>query len=155
MAQTVRILSVGKSHDALLSAAIAEYQKRLSPYIKIVWELIAPKPEATRSLGVASESQRIIKSLKEAEYVILLDETGKQYTSPEFSQTLFQALETHKYVCIIIGGAFGVDESVKKRANCTLSFGKMVFPHQLVRLMLAEQLYRAASIRLGNGYHHD
>ena len=155
VAQTIRILSVGKAHDPLFAGAIAEYQKRLSPYVKISWELIAPKPEATRSLGVASESQRIIKSLKEAEYVILLDETGKHATSPEFSSTLFGALETHKYVCIIIGGAFGVDESVRKRANYTLSFGSMVFPHQLVRLMLIEQLYRAASIRIGNGYHHD
>jgi 23S rRNA (pseudouridine1915-N3)-methyltransferase len=155
MAQTLRIISVGKAHDTHLAAAIAEYRKRLSPYIKIVWELIAPKPEATRFNGVASESQRIIKSLKEAEYVILLDETGKLYSSPEFSTTLYTALESHKYVCIIIGGAYGVDETVKKRANCTLSFGKMVFPHQLVRLMLIEQVYRAASIRIGNGYHHD
>lgn len=155
MANKLRILSVGKAHDALFKEAIAMYQKRLSANIPIEWVLLAPKTEATRPLSIASESNSIGKSLKEAEYIFLFDEKGTTYSSVQFSSLLFEALKNNKDVAIIIGGAYGVNEAVYTRANKVISFGPMVFPHQLVRVMVMEQLYRAVSIALGNGYHHD
>lgn len=154
MANKLRIISVGKAHDALLKEAIAMYQKRLSASIPVEWVLLALKTEATRSLGIASESNSILRTLKDAEFVILFDEKGTQVTSEQFSDILFIGLRTYKDVALIIGGAYGVNDEVKKRAHYIISFGNMVFPHQLIRLMVIEQLYRAASIQLDNGYHH-
>jgi 23S rRNA (pseudouridine1915-N3)-methyltransferase len=154
MANKLRIISVGKVHDAQLKEAIAMYQKRLSASIPVEWVLLAPKTEATRPLGIASESNSILRTLKEAEFVILFDEKGEQYTSDQFSDALFTGLRKHKDAALIIGGAYGVNDEVKKRAHHIVSFGAMVFPHQLVRLMVIEQLYRAACIQLDNGYHH-
>ena len=155
MARTIRIISVGKAHDAKLADKILEYEQRLKSSVRIEWLFINPKAEATRSLSVASESQYILQNLKEAECVILLDEIGKQYTSPEFSELIGHALASYKNVSIIIGGAYGVDERIKKRANITVSFGKMVMPHQLMRVVLIEQLYRSHMISIGSDYHHD
>lgn len=155
MARLIRIISVGKAHDALLAAKIAEYEKRLKAHTRIEWVYIPPRTEAMRSASIASESQSILQTLKDAEYAILLDETGKQYTSPQFSKELMDALSTNKDVSVIIGGAYGVDEHVKERANSTVSFGAMVLPHQLMRVVLAEQLYRAFMIKMGSDYHHD
>lgn len=154
MAKTIRIISVGKVHDPKFRDAIAYYETCLSSTYRLVWNIIPPKTEANRANSVASESNNIIQTLKEAEYVYLLDETGKEPTSEQFSTSLQTAMATQKDVSFIIGGAFGVDETVKKRANEIISFGKMVMPHQLVRLVLCEQLFRAVSIANGSDYHH-
>lgn len=154
MANKVRILAVGKAHDKMLSGAILEYEKRLLPVLKVKWLITPPKTEATNLMTVASESNTMLESLKEAEYVILLDETGMQMTSPEFSKMLTGAMASHKDVALIIGGAYGVSDTLKKRADIVVSFGRMVLPHQLMRLVLVEQLYRAMSIQNGRGYHH-
>lgn len=155
MANKVRILVIGKAHDKLFANAIVEYEKRLLPHLKVQWIIAPPKTEATTQAAVASEGNIILANLKEAEFVILLDEHGEQMTSPKFSQTLTAALTTSKDVSIIIGGAYGVSDVLKARANVMLAFGRMVMPHQLMRLVLIEQLYRAVSIKNGNSYHHD
>ncbi|MEI7631743.1 MAG: 23S rRNA (pseudouridine(1915)-N(3))-methyltransferase RlmH [bacterium] len=155
MANKVRIIVVGKAHDKLFLAAISEYEKRINPYLKIQWLIIPPKTEATIVQTVTSESNYILANLKEAEYVFLLDEHGTQMTSTEFSASLTSALSVSKDVAFVIGGAYGVSETLKNRANKIVSFGKMVMPHQLMRLVLAEQLYRSISIQNGTGYHHD
>jgi 23S rRNA (pseudouridine1915-N3)-methyltransferase len=156
MAKTIKVISVGKVHDPKLRDAISYYETCASSIFRIDWHFIAPsKTEANhRASAVASESKVIVRTLKEAEYVMLLDEHGKQFTSEQFSKELFGAMETFKDVAVIIGGAFGVDESVKARANCIVSFGSMVLPHQLMRLVLCEQIYRATTIQNGSSYHH-
>jgi 23S rRNA (pseudouridine1915-N3)-methyltransferase len=154
MARKISILVTGKSHDQNLRAAIEEYEKRLAPYLAVHWQILPPKNEATSSQSVASECKATLRSLKEAEYVILLDETGPALSSEQFSELVMGTLGTQKDVAIIIGGAYGVSDEVKKRANATVSFGKMVLPHQIMRLVLIEQLYRAVSIHNGNDYHH-
>ncbi len=153
MALKIRVLSVGKSHEPLLVAAISTYEQRLRP-IKLDWVLLPPKSEATIAETIASESHSILQSLKPAEYVYLLDERGMSQTSEQFSQTLYDILSSYKDVGFVIGGAYGVSDAVRSRANGVLSLSKMVFPHQLVRLLLVEQLYRAASIHGGTKYHH-
>ena len=154
MAKRVRIISVGKTHDQSIVAAITLYSKRLLPFIDVTWCFLPPKNEPSQTQTITSESERILKTLEDAEYVIVLDERGKQMDSPTFSITLYNAFVSHKSVAIIIGGAYGVDEHVRSRADLVLSFGPMVFPHQLVRVMLLEQIYRATTIHVGSGYHH-
>jgi 23S rRNA (pseudouridine1915-N3)-methyltransferase len=100
------------------------------------------------------ESERIRARLGD-DYVVLLDERGKNMTSPELSALLASPLESGRRITVIIGGAYGVDETIHARAETIWSLSKLVFPHQLVRLILAEQLYRAQSIRDGSAYHHE
>ena len=101
------------------------------------------------------EAQTILEWLNKDAYVILLDERGKQLTSPELADFLQQrANKSVKKLIFLIGGVYGVDESIFTRANYTWSLSKLVFPHMLVRLMLAEQLYRACTILKNEKYHH-
>lgn len=154
MARKIHIVSVGKAHDALLVDAIALYQKRLRAHFAVDWRLLPPKQEATIKESVASESNNIMRTLENAEYVVLCDERGLQLTSEQFSEALYTALATYKHIYFVIGGAHGVNEQVRAKADIVLSFGKMVLPHQLMRLVLLEQLYRASTIASGTGYHH-
>lgn len=101
------------------------------------------------------ESERILSRLKPDDFVILLDERGKLVDSPSLSRLLLAPLESSKTVVVIIGGAYGVDDTVHNRADIVWSLSPLVFPHQLVRLILAEQLYRAQEIAAGNPYHHE
>ena len=114
MANKIRILIIGKAHDKTLMSAISEYEKRLKPYLGVGWQIIPPKTEATSIATVASESNIMLATLKEAEYVILLDELGTQMTSPEFSKKLTDSMASHKDITFIIGGAYGVSDALKK-----------------------------------------
>jgi 23S rRNA (pseudouridine1915-N3)-methyltransferase len=101
------------------------------------------------------ESERILLRIKDGEYVVLLDERGENITSPALSARISDAQMEARRIVVVIGGAYGVDERVHARANFIWSLSKLVFPHQLVRLILAEQLYRAQEIARGGGYHHE
>jgi 23S rRNA (pseudouridine1915-N3)-methyltransferase len=101
----------------------------------------------------AEESERLLKRLKQDDFVILLDERGNNLSSPELA-ALLQGRGDHQVV-IIIGGAFGVTPELRERADVVWSLSRLVFPHQLVRLILAEQLYRAQEITRGGQYHHE
>jgi 23S rRNA (pseudouridine1915-N3)-methyltransferase len=101
------------------------------------------------------EGETIIDFLQKEDYLVLLDEKGKQLTSEELAGFLQQrANESNRTIVFLIGGAYGVSDAVKKRANYQWSLSKLVFPHQLVRLILAEQVYRACSINRNEKYHH-
>jgi 23S rRNA (pseudouridine1915-N3)-methyltransferase len=150
----IYIISVGKKHDATISAAIDEYEKRLNRVIPVEWRFISPstlESEAARK----AESTKISESLKSSDMVWLLDERGEQVTSPALSNKL-QVLKVHAVsrLVLIIGGAYGVDDVLRSRADWVWSLSILVFPHQLVRLLLVEQLYRATEIEKGSGYHH-
>jgi len=130
------------------------YEKRLKKPFDSEWVLL---PHAV-SEGLSArqdESERILSRLDPKAYVILLDEKGKEFTSPALSSLLLRQLEASRLVILIIGGAYGVDQSVHDRADIVWSLSPLVFPHQLVRLMLAEQLYRAQEISSGGPYHHE
>lgn len=101
------------------------------------------------------ESGRILKRLNDSNYVVLLDERGTNIDSTTLSDELVALLDKSQQIVIIIGGAFGVDNTVFERANYVWSLSKLVFPHQLVRLILAEQMYRAQEIAGGKPYHHE
>ncbi|HVY72976.1 MAG TPA: 23S rRNA (pseudouridine(1915)-N(3))-methyltransferase RlmH [Candidatus Paceibacterota bacterium] len=144
----VLIISPGKAHDASLKDAISEYEKRLSKRLPIEWLLPKPSDKET-------EAKAILKALKDDDFVILLDERGNDIDTPGLAKLISKLeQESTKRLVIIIGGAFGVAGEIVARADLILKLSSLVFPHMLVRLILAEQLYRAVSILEGGKYHH-
>lgn len=150
----VKILAVGKKHEPWVKEGIERYQKRLRLPFAIEWFLL-PHSSLEGDRARQEESERILARLNENEYVILLDEQGKLVDSPLLSTLLGVQLDASRSVVLVIGGAYGVNKAVHQRANYVWSLSPLVFPHQLVRLILVEQLYRAQQIRLGGAYHHE
>ncbi|WP_207515776.1 23S rRNA (pseudouridine(1915)-N(3))-methyltransferase RlmH [Longitalea luteola] len=154
----IQCWSVGKNHESYVKEGIEEFTARLSKYFPVEWNLI-PTPKNAGMLSEMDlkkrEGETILEWLRKDDYLVLLDERGKSFTSPELADFLqARANESVKNLVFLIGGVYGVDEAVFKRANITWSLSKLVFPHQLVRLMLAEQLYRACTIIRNEKYHH-
>jgi len=150
----VKILVIGKKHERWVKEGIERYQKRLQRPFDVAWVLL---PHSARE-GLAArqeESERILSRISADDYTVLLDERGKLLDSPAVSGVLLEPLERSRPVTVIIGGAYGVDETVHQRADMVWSLSPLVFPHQLVRLILMEQLYRAQEIARGNPYHHE
>lgn len=141
----IHIIAGGKKHLDWVNIAVSEYQKRLKKPFNIEWELI--------------EEEKLNQYLAKwpfsgQQYVILLDERGKNLSSPELSGILSQQFVNSREVVIIIGGAFGVSEEIRQKSNLVWSLSRLVFPHQLVRAILAEQVYRAQEIWNCGKYHH-
>lgn len=148
------IITVGKSRDALLDDALEAYHKRLQGLFKVEWSFV-PHAKSEGLSALLEEAKQILPKLRPDDYVVLLDERGKQLTSPELSRLIEKEVSTGKKVVFMIGGAYGVAEEVKQRANFIWSLSPLVFPHRLVRLILTEQLYRAQTILNGQPYHHE
>jgi 23S rRNA (pseudouridine1915-N3)-methyltransferase len=153
----ITILTIGKKHDPKLTAAIEDYSKRLNHYTKFAWQLVDAKitpsmsPDQIRNI----ESDVLLNKISEHEKLILLDETGKQLSSIENAENLQKYMnQGTNQLIFVIGGAYGVNDAVKDRADFIWSLSDLVFPHQLVRLILAEQLYRGHTILAGEKYHH-
>lgn len=150
--------SVGKAHESYVKEGVEDFTKRISRYFKVAWTII-PVPKNAGMLSEMDlkkkEGELILEWLSKDDYLVLLDERGKQFSS-EALATFIQARanESTKQLVFLIGGAFGVDEAVAQRANYKWSLSQLVFPHQLVRLLLAEQVYRACTILKNEKYHH-
>lgn len=141
----IHIIAGGRKHLDWVNIAVSEYQKRLKKPFNIEWELI--------------EEEKLNQYLAKwpfsgQQYVILLDERGRNLSSPELSGILSQQFVNSREVVIIIGGAFGVSEEIRQKTNLVWSLSRLVFPHQLVRAILTEQIYRAQEIWNGGKYHH-
>jgi 23S rRNA (pseudouridine1915-N3)-methyltransferase len=150
--------SIGKAHDSYVKEGILEFTKRVSRYFNVEWQIL-PLPKNSGQLQEADlkkkEGEMVLQWLRADDYLVALDEYGKEMNSEGLSQFLQQrALDNSKQVVFLIGGAFGLDEMVLKRAQFKWSLSKLTFPHQLVRLLLAEQVYRACSILHHEKYHH-
>jgi 23S rRNA (pseudouridine1915-N3)-methyltransferase len=151
-------LAVGKAHDPDIKSAIDDFTKRISNYYQAEWHLL-PVPKNASSLSQpeqkAKESELILDNIKSDDHLIALDERGKQFTSEQLAAYITkQANESKKRLIFVIGGAFGLGEPVLARANTKWSLSQLTFPHQLVRLILAEQVYRACTIIRNEKYHH-
>lgn len=150
---SLRIISVGKDHDSYIREGVERFNSRCKKPFDIKWELIAPSPYD--SLGASQdESQRILTRLEPRDYAVLLDERGDMLSSPALSQLIDRQLTAGRSLTFIIGGAYGVDDTIHQRADKVWSLSDLVLPHQLVRLVLSEQLYRAQEIQRGGKYHH-
>lgn len=149
----ITILTIGKKHEDWVSAGIDRYEKRLKKPFDAKWVLL---PHSSRDGLEArrSESDTVLSRLSERDFVILLDETGDIFDSPSLSTLLAKQFVDARNVVVVIGGAYGVDKRIHARANIIWSLSKLVFPHQLVRLLLIEQLYRSQEIANGSSYHH-
>ncbi len=150
--------SMGKAHESYVKEAVEMFTKRISYYYPAEWNII-PMPKHAATLNEMDlkkkEGEMITGLLQKDDYLVLLDEKGKQLSSEDLADFIQQrANESLKNIIFFIGGAYGVSEAVKKRANYQWSLSKLVFPHQLVRLILAEQIYRACSINRNEKYHH-
>mgnify|MGYP003345186603 CR=1 FL=1 len=154
----IEIWSVGKENEPYIEEGIRYYFQKTRPYNAIDLILLqVPKKAATTDAERAKkqEEELILKKLLPQHYLILLDEKGKQMNSIQWSKQFQQLMnQGTKTVVILIGGAFGVTDEVKKRANQCWSLSGLVFPHQLVRLIVAEQVYRSFSILNNSPYHH-
>lgn len=150
---SVKILAIGKKHESWVTEGIARYEKRLRKPFDVSWQLL-PHSAREGDAARAEESERILAKLDRGAFVVLLDERGRNVDSPALAATLQGAFDAGRAVVVIIGGAYGVEDRVRDRADFVWSLSKLVFPHQLVRLILAEQLYRAQEISGGRPYHH-
>ena len=146
------ILTVGKKHESWVEPGILRFCERLrAPFAVEV--VILPNSSKERAGAIQDESEAILRRLKPDDVVILLDERGKNMSSPELSELILA--HTDRRIVLIIGGAYGVNEEVRRRADVLWSLSRLVFPHQLVRLIVSEQLYRAQEIARGGKYHHE
>ena len=142
----IRVICGGKKNAGVYAELIAEYEKRLRKPYEVSWEFY--------------EEEKLARKLAEwpfsraSEYVICCDERGENISSDEYSQRLTKAFVSGKEVVILIGGAYGFTPEVREKADFVWSFSKLVFPHQLFRVMVTEQIYRAQEIYLNKPYHH-
>ena len=154
----IQFWSVGKNNESFVEEGIKLFTKRISNYYPVDWQII-PTPKNAAVLSDVDlkqkEGETILNLLKKEDYLILLDERGKTLTSEGLAGFIQQrANESEKQLVFLIGGAFGVSKAVFERADYMWSLSPLVFPHQLVRLILAEQIYRACSINRNEKYHH-
>lgn len=154
----LRLISVGKPHEPYVKDGINDFTQRINKYFKADW-LIIPTPKTAPSLSEIdlkkAEASLILNQIEKDDYLILLDERGKAFSSPQLAQFIQQrANDSNKQLVFLIGGAFGVDSIVTNRAQLVWSLSPLVFPHMLARLILSEQLYRACSIIRNEKYHH-
>lgn len=151
----ILLLAVGRRHDPAISAAINDYTARIDRVADVEWCIVSAAPgKTTPAEAQRTESQALAAKCKPHDYVILLDERGKQLSSPALAELVGQQQQSAQRLVFVIGGAYGVDEALASRANMVWSLSQLVFPHQLVRLVLTEQLYRAFTILRGEPYHH-
>ena len=155
----IALLQTGKTTDKNIEELVDLYSKRIKKYS--VFEIITLSDvKNTRNMPVPEqkikEASKILKSVNEDDYIILLDERGKELRTLEFSSALEKAFfMPKKRIVFVIGGPWGFSQSVYDRADYKMSLSKMTYPHQLVRLLFLEQLYRAFTIIKGEPYHHE
>ena len=154
----IKLLAIGKTDNQQLQTLIDDYQKRLSFYIKFEFEII-PDLKNVKNLSEEQQKQKegelIISKLSNTDLLILLDENGKQYDSVDFSEQLQKYMNSGiKQLVFVIGGPYGFSPEVYNKANGKISLSKMTFSHQMIRLFMIEQLYRAFTILRNEPYHH-
>ena len=153
----VTIISIGKLKESYSKEAEAEYLKRLSVFAKI--EIIEHKEIGFTEKDSAekikeTEAEIILNSIPTSSYIIALDPKGKSYTSEELSKNLESLEQNYSHLTIIIGGPLGLHESIFKKTNLKLSLSTLTFTHQMTRVIILEQIYRAYMIKSGKSYHH-
>ena len=155
----VTLICVGKVKEKFYRDAIKEYEKRLGEYIKlntieISDEKVKVENDSEIVLAMEKEGNNILSKIKDNQYVITLEILGKNLSSEEFASKIDNLMLTGKSdVALVIGGSYGLSDSVKKRSDFALSFSRMTFPHQMMRVVLLEQVYRAYRIITGASYH--
>jgi len=154
----ILFLSIGRANESYIQIGVSDFTQRINKYFRCDWQIIAP-PKNAASLSESelknAEGKLVLGLLQKDDFLVLLDERGKMFNSPQLAQFIQQrANESNKQLIFLIGGAFGVSDAIHQRADYTWSLSPLVFPHMLVRLLLAEQVYRACTILRNEKYHH-
>ncbi|MDV7138563.1 23S rRNA (pseudouridine(1915)-N(3))-methyltransferase RlmH [Maribacter sp. TH_r10] len=155
---TIKLIAIGKTDNTSLQHLISDYEKRLGHYIKFELEII-PDIKNVKNLSEVQQKEKegelILKKLNNTDVLVLLDENGKQYDSVSFSNYLQKKMNSGiKQLVLTIGGPYGFSDTVYAKAQGKISLSKMTFSHQMVRLFIVEQLYRAFTILKNEPYHH-
>ena len=155
----IHVMFIGKTMGKLFQEAISDYQQRLTHYVPFVIEEV-PDLKNTKSLTEEQQKEKeadmVFDRLQSGDVLVLLDEKGKEFTSREFSTFLENKMHTvNKRLVLLIGGPYGFSQRIYDAAQGKISLSKMTFSHQMVRLFLVEQIYRAFTIMRGEPYHHD
>lgn len=152
-------LAIGKGHDASIAEAILDFTKRITRYYSVSWEIIQPVKNAGKLSETdlkKKEAEIIFNKIKKEDQLVALDEHGSMLSSTSLAHLLQEKTNSSvKRLFFLIGGAYGLHETVLARADFKWSLSKLTFPHQLVRLILAEQIYRACTIIKNEKYHHE
>jgi len=155
----ITLLQIDKTQDSYLAEGVEIYTKRLKNYTSLdITTINVPKAVRQRTFNEqkSEEAKLILSQLAQEDFLVLLDDKGKEYTSIEFSKFIAQKQNAStRRLVFLIGGPFGFDQKIYDRADFKLSFSKMTFSHQMIRLFFVEQLYRAYSILKGEKYHHE
>lgn len=149
----IKLICVGKVKERFFEEAVREYQKRLSRYTKLEIIEVEDIKGDNPSIIMEKESELINKNIGLRDYVITLEIDSKEFTSEEFSKNIEKLQIENSNITFIIGGSYGLSESIKKRSNQSISFSKLTFPHPLFRVIFLEQLYRAYKIMNNETYH--
>lgn len=139
----IKVIAGGRKSRGWVAEGCAEYEKRLSRYWGLEWRYVDDDKVDDAVVRLSADV-----------FVILLDERGENISSVELSEMLVGHINSSREIVVVIGGAFGVSEETRRRANFVWSLSRLVFPHEIVRVLLAEQIYRAEQIALGRPYHH-
>lgn len=153
----ILFLFTGKTREEHINTGLRKYIKRIERYFTFhIFETPDVKKVEKPELQIASETEKLLKKIEKTDFVVLLDEKGKELSSKNFANFIEKKSATGtKRLIFIIAGAYGAHTLLHKRANMQLSLSKMTFPHQLVRLIFAEQFYRACTILRNEPYHHE
>ncbi len=149
----IKIICVGKIKEKFFKDAIEEYSKRLSKYTKINIIEVQDINLNNEELIKQKEKELILKHIEQKDYIITLEIEGKELSSIELSKKIEELEQQNPNITFIIGGSYGLDDEIKKISNYKLSFSKLTFPHQLFRVILLEQIYRAYKIKNNESYH--
>lgn len=155
----IKIIAIGKTDDKNIKALIDQYEKRLKHYVKFEWELI---PDIKNAAKLSFQQQKdkegelILQKITPSDYVVLLDENGNHYKSLAFSDWIQKKMNAStRTLVFVIGGPYGFSLSVYERSNELVSLSKMTFSHQMIRIFISEQIYRAFTILKNEPYHHE
>jgi 23S rRNA (pseudouridine1915-N3)-methyltransferase len=154
----IQFWSIGKEHESYIKMGVEDFTKRIGRYYPVEWTLV-PVPKNAGMLSQMDlkkrEAATILEWLDKDDYLVALDERGKTFTSEGLAQFIqTRANESLRNLVFLIGGIYGLDETILQRADHRWSLSQLTFPHQLVRMILAEQIYRACTILRNEKYHH-
>ena len=149
----IKLITVGKIKEKYLKDAILEYTKRISKYTKLEIIELQDYDYDNKQIVLEKEKENIIKHINSRDYIITMQIEGKNISSEDFAYKIDKVFVTNPNIVFIIGGSYGLHDDIKKISNFSLSFSKMTFPHQLFRVLLLEQIYRAYKIINNESYH--
>jgi 23S rRNA (pseudouridine1915-N3)-methyltransferase len=151
----IHFWSVGKAHESYVKEGVEIFTKRISHYYPVEWKIFSSSKSTSEEQAKKNEATQLLNAIQKDDILVVLDENGKQWNSKELAAFIQQqANSSTKNLIFIIGGAYGLHETIFKKCNYKWSLSKLVFPHQMVRLLLSEQVYRACTIIRNEKYHH-